>query len=104
MEMCAAGNKFHKNTSSYVELRNKIFFWVEIKYIPKSQAFLRPLLLQLVLEANQNKNSCLVSNFLNKLKFPALFSLRNWWEKRAGDFNLSKKLLNKAVILILICL
>ena len=88
MEMCAAGNKFHKNTSSYVELRNKIFFWVEIKYIPKSQAFLRPLLLQLVLEANQNKNSCLVSNLYNKLNFPALFFVLNRWEKSARDFNL----------------
>ena len=33
-----------------------------------------------------------MSNFLDKLKFPALFSMRNRWEKRAGDFNLSKKL------------
>ena len=46
------------------------------------------------LEANQNKNNCLVSNFLDKLKFPALFFLRNRWDKRAGDFNLSKKLLS----------
>ena len=40
----------------------------------------------LCLEANQNKNNCLVSNFYNKLKFPALFSVRNSWEKRTGDF------------------
>ena len=46
-----------------------------------------------------------MSNFLDKFKFPALFSVRNRWEKRAGDFNLSKKLLtnHKAVVLILIC-
>ena len=41
-----------------------------------------------LLEANQNKNNCLMSNFLNKFKFPALFSVRNRWDKRAGDFNL----------------
>ena len=41
------------------------------------------------LEANQNKNNGLVSTFYNKLKFPALFSVRNRWEKNAGDFNLS---------------
>ena len=45
----------------------------------------------LLLEANQNKNSCLLSNFCNKLKFPVLFSVRNGWEKCAGDFNLSQK-------------
>ena len=42
-----------------------------------------------ILEANQNQNNCLVSNFYNKLKFPALFSVRNRWKKSAGDFNLS---------------
>ena len=40
------------------------------------------------LEANQNKNNCLVSNFYNKLKFPALFSVRNRWKKSAGDYSL----------------
>ena len=38
------------------------------------------------LEGNQNKNNYLVSN---KLKFPTLFSVRNRWEKIAGNFNLS---------------
>ena len=51
------------------------------------------------LQANQNKNNCLVSNFFDKLKFPALFSVRNRWEKRAGDFNLSKKLLTRQLFL-----
>ena len=36
---------------------------------------------QIELEANKNKNNCLVSNFYNKLNFPALFSVRNRWEK-----------------------
>ena len=53
------------------------------------------------LEANQNKNNCLVSNFLDKLKFPALFSVQNRWEKRAGYFNLSKKLLSRQLFLFL---
>ena len=40
------------------------------------------------LEGNQNKNNCLVSNFYNKLEFPALFSVRNRLEKSAGKFDL----------------
>ena len=48
-----------------------------------------------VLEANQKKNNCLVINFYNKLKFPALFSVRNRWEKSAGDFNLWQNLLTR---------
>ena len=51
------------------------------------------------LEANQNKNNCLVRNILDRLKFPAFFSVRNRWEKRAGDFNLSKKLLTRQLFL-----
>ena len=51
------------------------------------------------LDANQNKNNCLVCNFSDKLKFPALFSVRNRWEKRAGNFNLSKKLLTRQLFL-----
>ena len=35
-----------------------------------------------LMKNDNNKNNCLVSNFYNKLKFPALFSVRNWW-----DFN-----------------
>ena len=53
----------------------------------------------MLLEANQNEINCLVSNFLDKLKFPALFSVRNRWEKRAGDFNMSKKLLTRYLFL-----
>ena len=37
--------------------------------------------LPLDLEANQNKKNCLVSNFYNNLKFPALFAVQNRWEK-----------------------
>ena len=33
-----------------------------------------------------NKNYCIVSNFYNKLKFPALFSGRNRCKKSAGNF------------------
>ena len=36
----------------------------------------------ILVEANQNKNNWLLSNFLDKLKFPALFSVRNRWEER----------------------
>ena len=35
------------------------------------------------LEENQNKNNSLVSNFLDKLKISALFSVRNRWKKSA---------------------
>ena len=41
------------------------------------------LYIKFLLEANQTKNNCLMSNFYNKLKFPALFSVRNRWEKSA---------------------
>ena len=47
------------------------------------------------LEANQNKNNCLVSNFLDKLKSSTLFSHLFRTEKSAGSFNLSKKLLTR---------
>ena len=40
------------------------------------------------LDGNQNKNNCLVRNFYNKLKFPALFSVQNGWQKSARNFNL----------------
>ena len=40
------------------------------------------------LEGNQNKNNCIVSNFYNKLKSPALFSHLFRTEKSAGNFNL----------------
>ena len=40
------------------------------------------------LEANKNRNNSLVSNYYNKLKFPALFSTRNRWKKSERDFNL----------------
>ena len=40
------------------------------------------------LEGNQNKNNCLVSNFYNKLKSPALFSHLFRMEKSAENFNL----------------
>ena len=53
----------------------------------------------MILEANQNKNNCLTSNFYYKLKFPALFSVRNRWEKGARDFNLLQKLLTRQVFL-----
>ena len=39
-----------------------------------------------VLEANQNKNYCPVSNFYIKLKFPALFSVLNRWGEKGGKF------------------
>ena len=42
----------------------------------------------LILETNQYKNNCLLSNFYDKLKFSALFSARNRWEKSERDFNL----------------
>ena len=51
------------------------------------------------LEANQNKNNCLLSNFLDKLKSPALFSHLFRSEKSARNFNLSKKLLTKQLFL-----
>ena len=54
---------------------------------------------QTILEANQNKNNCLVSNFLDKLKSPALFSHLFRTEKSAGNFNLSKKLLTRQLFL-----
>ena len=50
------------------------------------------------LEANQNKNKYLVSNFLDILKSPALFSHLFRTEKSAGNFNLSKKLLTRQLI------
>ena len=53
------------------------------------------------LEANKNKNNCLVSHFYNKLKFPSLFSRRNRWEKSAGDINFSQKLLTRQLFLFL---
>ena len=40
-----------------------------------------------------------MSNFYDKFKFPALFSVRNRWEKSAGDFNLSQKLLTRQLSL-----
>ena len=55
------------------------------------------------LEANQNKNTahvhCLVSNFLDKLKSPALFSNLFRTEKVAGNFNFSKELLTRQLFL-----
>ena len=48
-----------------------------------------------ILEANQNKNNYPVSNFYNKLKFPAFFSVRNRWEKSAQDFNVLCQLLTR---------
>ena len=56
---------------------------------------------QILLEANQNKNNnnWLVSNFYNKLKFPALFSVQNRREKSAADFNLLEKLLTRQLFL-----
>ena len=45
----------------------------------------------ILLEANQNMNKCLVSNFYSKLKFRALFSVR--WQKSEGDFYFSLELL-----------
>ena len=53
------------------------------------------------LEANQNKNNCLVKNFYNKFQLPALlFSVQISWVKSAGDFNLSSKLLTRQLFLI----
>ena len=43
------------------------------------------------LEANQNKIICLESNFLDKLKTPALFAYLFRTEKSTGNFKLSKK-------------
>ena len=48
---------------------------------------------------HQNKNNFLVSNLLDKLRFPVLLSVLNRWEKRAGNFNLSKKLLIRQLFL-----
>ena len=42
----------------------------------------------LSLEGSQNKKNCLVSNFYDKLKSPALFSHLFRTEKRLGNFNL----------------
>ena len=58
-----------------------------------------------LLEANQNKNNCLGSNFYNKFKFFAIFSVRNRWEKsKRGKFQFIVKNTHKAVVLILISL
>ena len=56
------------------------------------------------LEGNQNKNNYLVSNFYNKLKFPALLSVQSRWEKNVGKFNFVVEIAHKAVDLILISL
>ena len=51
------------------------------------------------LEGNPNKNNCLVSNFYDKLKSPALFSHLFGTEKTAGNFNYLKKLLTGQLLL-----
>ena len=58
---------------------------------PKVRSFRNSKIEQL--ERNQNKNNCLVSNFYNKLKSPALFSHLFRTEKSAENFNLLYKLL-----------
>ena len=47
------------------------------------------------LEGNPNKNNCLVSNFYDKLKSPALFSHLLSTEKSAENFNLMQELLTR---------
>ena len=75
-------------------LRGQLFW---DKSLPKSRwtsklfenSYQRPL------EGNQSKNNCLVSNFYDKLKSPALFSHLFRTEKSEGNFNLLLKLLTR---------
>ena len=54
------------------------------------------------LEANQNKNNCLVSNFYNKLIFFALFPKQVGEER--GRFQYAVEIAHKAVVITLISL
>ena len=86
-------------TISQTESIQLILWYIRGVHFENVFSFFLLKVISFLLEANQNKNNCLVSNFLGNLKFPALFSARNRWEKRAGDFNLFKKLLTRQLFL-----
>ena len=56
------------------------------------------------LEGNENKSNCLVTNFCNKLKYPALFSPPVSHGEKCGKFQFVVKIAQKPVVLILISL
>ena len=82
--------ELRKAQKSHSEAGNNIIAFLETDFL---------LLNIFVLEANQNRNNCLVSNFIDKLKSPTLFFHLVRTEKSAGNFNLSKKLLSRQLYL-----
>ena len=81
----------------FISLFYRIYhIYQRIAFIPVKNC---KLYVSIILEPNQNKNNCLVRNFLDKLKSPALFSHLFRTEKSAGNFNLSKKLRTRQLVL-----
>ena len=83
--------------SPVITLRNWICIWMIVSNFISNYA--THFIILVLLEGKLNKENCLVSNFYNVLKFPALFSIRYRWAKSAADFNFLQDLLTRHLYL-----